>query len=313
MPSFNHEKYISEAIESVLNQSFKDFELIILDDCSKDSSQKIIQSYQRKDSRIRALFHKKNMGIAKTANDLLAEAKGTYVALFASDDIWETLKLEKQLAILEKNDSLIVWSEGILIDNNGVPTGETFTQKESALHKKKSGNLFESLISRNFIFGSSVILKRSIIEGIQFCEELKYYNDCKFYVDLSRNHLFFFIPEPLARYRVHGKNAHVSDEKGWRLDEIAFGQLILREYGNYISNRTKAEWLWLVGSAYSYFSEKADARRTIFNAIILNPFCKNNFSYLLLALTNGNDCIAKFFVAFRSYCFRIFSSARPFA
>jgi teichuronic acid biosynthesis glycosyltransferase TuaG len=310
MPSYNHEKYISEAIESVLNQSFKDFELIILDDCSKDNSQRIIETYQRRDPRIRALFHKKNMGIAKTLNDLLAEAKGTYVAFTASDDVWEKSKLEKQLAILQKDDSLIVWSEGKLIDSDGVLTGETFTQNQLALHKKKSGNLFEALVERNFIFGSTVILKRSSVEGIQFCEKLKYYNDCKFFVDLSRHHLFFFIPEPLASYRVHGKGAHVSDEKGWQSDEIAFVRLILEEYGNYISNRTKANWLLLVGIAYSYFGEKASARSIIFKAIGLNPLGKKNFGFLIFALTNGDDCIAKFFVAFRSYYYRMLSSAR---
>jgi teichuronic acid biosynthesis glycosyltransferase TuaG len=308
MPSYNHGKYLSEAIESVLNQSFKDFELLILDDCSKDNSQKIIETYQRRDVRIRALFHKKNMGIAKTLNDLLAEAKGTYVAFNASDDVWEMSKLEKQLAILQKDDSLIVWSEGKLIDSDGVSTGETFTQNQLAVHKKKSGNLFEVLVERNFIFGSTVILKRSSVEGVQFSEKLKYYNDCKFFIDLSRCHLFFFIPEPLARYRVHRKNAHLTDEKGWMSDEIAFVRLILEEYGNYLSNRIKAGWLLLVGVAYSYFGEKASARRTVFKAIGLDPFCRRNFGFLIFALTNGDDYIAKFFVAFRSYYNGMFSS-----
>ena len=142
MPSYNHEKYISESIESVLNQSFKDFELIILDDCSKDNSQDIITTYQKKDARIRALFHKKNMGIAKTANDLLAEAKGKYVAFTSSDDVWEKSKLEKQLVILDRDDSLIVWSEGEIIDSESKPKGYTFASMHGAVEKKKERRYF---------------------------------------------------------------------------------------------------------------------------------------------------------------------------
>jgi glycosyltransferase involved in cell wall biosynthesis len=310
MSSYNHEKYISEAIESVLNQSFKDFELIILDDCSKDGSRRIIESYQRRDGRIRVLFHKKNMGIAKTRNDLMAEAKGKYIGVIDSDDVWEELKLEKQLAVLEKNDSLIVWSEGRLIDGGGVFTGETFTQNQLAVDKKKSGNLLEALLGQNFIFDSSVVFNRRLVAGIRFCEELKYYNDYKFYVDLARHYLFFFVAEPLVRYRVHGRNAHVSDERGWKLDEIAFGGFILREFGDFISDRVKADWLLLVGVAYSFFGEKDFARRNIFRGIGLNVFCRKNFGFLVFALINGDDFIAKFFVVVQSYYYRIFQAIK---
>ncbi len=71
MRSYNHEEYISEAIESVLNQSCKDLELIIVDDFSKDSSKTIVKKYENEDKRIKAFFHDKNMGMASTMNDLL--------------------------------------------------------------------------------------------------------------------------------------------------------------------------------------------------------------------------------------------------
>src|ERR1017187_3510016 len=137
MTSYNHEKYISESIESVLNQSFTDFELLIVDDCSKDSSPLIIENYRRNEVRIRAFFHRKNQGIAKTLNELLNAAQGKYVAFTSSDDVWLPSKLEKQLAILEKADSsLVVWSEAEIINDVSVPTGETFTQWCSTSRKK---------------------------------------------------------------------------------------------------------------------------------------------------------------------------------
>ena len=81
MPSYNHEKYISEAIESVLNQTFGGFELIITDDASIDRS-KDYQTYAKKDARIRAYYHNENKGIAKTMNDGLEAAKGSLLLFF---------------------------------------------------------------------------------------------------------------------------------------------------------------------------------------------------------------------------------------
>ena len=152
MASYNHEKYISETIESVLNQSFKDFELIIVDDFSRDNSRAIIEDYGRKDKRVKAFFHKKNMGIAPTLNDLLSKTSGKYVAYIDSDDVWDPLKLEKQLSILEKNESLVVWCEGEIIDKNSIPTGKKFSELNFAINKKKSGRIFEELLPSNFIF-----------------------------------------------------------------------------------------------------------------------------------------------------------------
>ena len=76
--------------------------------------------------------------MASTMNDLFSKASGKYIAYIDSDDSWFPLKIEKQLAIQEKNDSLVVWSEGEIIDQNSTPTGETFTQINFATEKKKS-------------------------------------------------------------------------------------------------------------------------------------------------------------------------------
>ena len=94
MPSYNHEEYLPEVITSVLNQTFKELELIIIDDCSKDKSKTIIESYQEKDKRIKAFFHERNLGLASTMNDLLSQASGKYIAFIDSDDVWDRLKLE---------------------------------------------------------------------------------------------------------------------------------------------------------------------------------------------------------------------------
>ncbi len=144
MPSYNHGKYLSETIESILNQTFQDLELIIIDDFSKDNSKAIIETYQEKDGRIKAFFHEKNIGITPTTNELIAKSSGKYIARIDSDDVWMKSKLAKQLAILQKNESLIVWSEGEVIDEKSKPTGKTFSQRLAALTRRKAATSLQN-------------------------------------------------------------------------------------------------------------------------------------------------------------------------
>jgi len=129
MTSYNHEKFISGAIESVLNQTFKDLELIVVDDNSWDRSRVIIEEFAKKDERIRKIFHQKNCGIAKTANDGLRNSNGKFIAFIASDDLWMKDKLEKQFKILERDEDLIVWCNSAIIDDDSEFTGEKSSEK----------------------------------------------------------------------------------------------------------------------------------------------------------------------------------------
>ena len=165
MPSYNHERFVSQAIESVLEQTFEDFELIIIDDGSTDKSPQIIKNYLKKDDRIKAIFHPKNMGIPKTFNKLIDNAKGKFISYISSDDLWVKNKLKKQLEILKQDENLIIWTEGEIIDAENHPTGETFTQLYQSL--EKNGNIFEELLSGNFILGSSMIFKKENLNGIR--------------------------------------------------------------------------------------------------------------------------------------------------
>lgn len=294
MPSYNHERYISEAIESVLNQTFTDFELIIIDDASKDKSREIIKAYEEKDSRIRAIFHNENKGIAKTLNDGIEKAGGKFIALFASDDVWVKDKLKKQLETLEKNEDLVVWSEGLIIDAQGNFTGELFTQKYGAPKRKKSGDIFEELLKGNFICSQTVILKKGNLGNIRYDEQLKYLSDYKFMVDLARKYKYYFILEPLAMYRIHGRNAILSDRVGWMKDQLIIGEYFLQKYGNEISNKVKSKIFLNISKGYSHIGERVKARQYVYRAIKLNPFNWSNLLYLVIALTNEDGAIFRF-------------------
>ena len=163
MTSWNYEKYLSSAIQSVLSQTFPDFELIVIDDGSNDSSREIIRDFQKQDDRIRVLFHDTNYGIARSMNDGINMAKGTFIASIDADDVWVADKLQQQLDVLSKYENYVVWSEGTIIDAAGQPTGKTFTQIVPDAQRRKNGYIFEDLISGNFINSSTRILKRKNI------------------------------------------------------------------------------------------------------------------------------------------------------
>ena len=103
-PCYNSEKYISETIRSVLNQTYSNFEIIIIDDNSTDNSLDIIRSYSQQDSRIKLITLNKNSGAANARNKALNMAKGRYIAFLDSDDIWLPKKLEMQIKFMQKNN-----------------------------------------------------------------------------------------------------------------------------------------------------------------------------------------------------------------
>jgi len=251
MPSYNHGKFVSEAIESICNQSISDWELIIVDDASEDNSRKIIQDYMKKDHRIVATFHDENMGIARSLNDGLERASGKFISFFASDDIWVRDKLEKQLKVLEKDENLIVWSEGEIIDAHGIPTGKLFTQRARASCRKKNGDLFEELLRGTSLFGTGRIVKRENVEGIRFNEDYKYINDYQYELDIARRCKYYFIETPLTKYRLHGRNTVTLSKRNGGLfrENIILRWRYFKQYRNEISNKTKLYLLCRIGTA----------------------------------------------------------------
>ena len=98
MAAYNAEKTIEQTINSVLNQTYSNFELLVVDDCSKDGTARIIKKFMSKDSRVRLISNAKNSGVSYTRKHGLDEAKGSWIAILDSDDAWMPEKLEKQIA-----------------------------------------------------------------------------------------------------------------------------------------------------------------------------------------------------------------------
>jgi glycosyltransferase involved in cell wall biosynthesis len=280
MTSYNHEAYIGQAIESVLNQTEADLELIIVDDCSKDESKEIIQAYQHRDNRVKAFFHDTNMGIAETANDALDAAAGEYVSFIGSDDLWVQTKLEEQLQLIVTQPDAVVWSEGDIIDADGVYTALKFTDFNSAGGKPVSGRIYRELINENYIFGQSLLFKRQFTDGLRFNPDLKYLCDYQFVVDLAYHHDFLFIPKSLAKYRIHGENSICRDSEGWLHDRIHLRSYFLQKYGDDLSMHIKGCLYLKIGEAYADLGFEGLAKEYFFKALSTDFVSKESILYL---------------------------------
>ena len=156
MPAYNAEKYIGEAIDSILNQTYGDFEFIIINDGSTDKTKQIIQSYS--DSRIIYLENEKNSGIVYTLNKGLDFATGEYIARMDSDDISIKHRLEKQLKTMEADLSIGVLGTGTRVFGESIKTIETHSALES--EKLKAELLFSSCVCH-----PSVMIRKSILDN----------------------------------------------------------------------------------------------------------------------------------------------------
>ncbi len=291
MKSYNHERFITDAIEGILSQSFDDFELLIVDDASTDRSHAIIERYREGDSRVRPLFHTENLGITSVVNDGIEAARGTFIAQIDSDDVWRDDKLQRQMDVFGVNEDLLVWSEGEIIDGSGQPTGQAASEFFRSRFNNKSGNIFQELAVRNYIFGSSLAYKRANLGDLRYDERLLYVNDYKFLLELARRYEFYYIPEPLAQYRVHGDNTLVgsgpeADKRQRRgyMEEILIRQETLQHYGHELSPATKAAIYGIVGDVYRRIGERRRALRSFLHAIRYDPLSGANRRILKLML-----------------------------
>lgn len=200
--TYNREAFIAEAIESILNQTYKDWEMIIIDDASEDKTEEIVKKYINNDSRIKYFKNEKNLGIAKSRNRGLNLAEGIYIAPLDSDDIWiDKDKLKKQIEFLDANPDYALLGGGIMhIDKN------------SNYIKKVLFPVYDSLI-RNIIlqynpFAQSTLLfrKNIALELGGYSTEYKICDDYDLWLKFGIKYKFTNIPQVLSGYRIHGNN-----------------------------------------------------------------------------------------------------------
>lgn len=133
-PSYNSALFIEETMESVLGQTYENWEMIIIDDCSTDKSLEIIQKYSSQDNRIKFFINKENLGVARSRNNAIEVSKGDYIAFLDSDDCWYPTKLEKQILLMQRNNVLLSYSAYNIMNESSVVVGN-FPVKEKITYK----------------------------------------------------------------------------------------------------------------------------------------------------------------------------------
>lgn len=161
MPCYNAAQYIAESIESVIAQTHRNWELIIVDDCSKDNSVEIIQDYQNKDDRIKLIRNAKSSGSpAEPRNIGIEHSTGEYIAFLDSDDIWTSDKLQKQLAKFQEGDYAIVYANYEVMREDGSRTGK--------IVKGPAFTDYKQLLKYNSIGCSGAIFRKEFLNGCRF-------------------------------------------------------------------------------------------------------------------------------------------------
>lgn len=283
MSSYNHEKFVSEAIESVLRQGFDDFELIIVDDGSTDRSVDIIERHATDDRRIRVVLHEQNLGIARTVNDGIRRACGEYLGFIASDDAWMEDKLSKQLAVLEFNGDLIVCAQVEIIDESGQPLDSTEERVDCL--PQESGDVFDEILFCGQLFAETALFKRKNLGNIMLDEHLKYLSDWKFCLDLAAEHEFYCIPEPLAQYRMHANNTlgfkefQGHEKRLLYREEILVRNYALKKYPHRMSAEARTVALENLSYYYWALGENGKALTSFVQAVTNRPFWSSDLRH----------------------------------
>jgi glycosyltransferase involved in cell wall biosynthesis len=211
-PSYKSERFISQTIESVLAQTYQDWEMIIVDDVSPDSSNEIIEEYCKKDSRIKLIKLEKNSGPAIARNRAIEEAKGRYIAFLDADDIWYKNKLEKQIKFMNEKNLALTYSSYDLMNEENNNLGTFLTKNKVTYTDLLKTNSIGCLTAIYDVEKVGKVLMPNIIKRQDYGLWLKILKK----VDYAEA-----ILEPLAKYRIMknsvSSNKLVAAKYVWKL------------------------------------------------------------------------------------------------
>lgn len=245
MPNFNCEKYIAEAIESILNQTFTDFEFIIIDDWSTDKSWEIIQEYAKKDERIIALKNEENLKICKTLNKWIEIAKWEYIARMDSDDISAHDRFEKQINFLDQNlDVWIVgWTMEIMDENWKIYSERKYNLTDVEIRKK--------LFRYSPFCHPVVMIRKSILDkSWKYDEKQVFAEDYDLYFRIWQYSKFANLEDKLIKYRMFENNSTTKKLKDMELKTLLIRKKAVNEYWYKMSFWDNIYWILQYISIY---------------------------------------------------------------
>ena len=247
IPNFNSRRYIKETIQSIYSQSYSDFEIILVDDCSSDDSVVFIKNLDFIDNRLNVFVLEKNNGRpAVPRNYGLRKAQGKFIAFMDSDDIWHCEKLAMQLAAMDKYQADFSCTSLV----NFVDSAELSNQPKIYSCGKVARLSFKKLLYKNIIPNSSVIVLKHKLNGLQFNEDVRYkaIEDYHLWLQLLKNKVSSIkLTDPLLFYRI--SDTSISQHK---LQMFKKNFMLLSEFE--VNNRPLGLWAYIYMMSYVYKS-----------------------------------------------------------
>lgn len=282
IPAYNCEKYIKETIFSVLNQTYSNIEVVLVDDGSTDRTAEIVQQIAEKDSRLIYMWEK-NAGVSAARNKAIRNSKGEFTALLDHDDLWLPQKLERQIPIFNNNSkTALVFSDAYYFDDDHPVLFNHFSK-----NKPCRGKVFRELFRRNFIPCLTVVLKTKILEGSgYFAEDMDICEEYDLFLRIAYRYEVDYINMPLAKYRVHetnfSKNVELGIKEGFMLIQNCihlipdFEQAFSKELAE-----KRAELSYLSGKNLWCLGENGKARYEFLKSIKKRLSFRSFFLYAL--------------------------------
>jgi glycosyltransferase involved in cell wall biosynthesis len=243
---YNHARFIRDALDSVLAQTYTNLEIIVVDDLSTDDSRNIIAEYVQKYPQIKFLPNEKNLGNCAAFNRAWEISKGDYLIDFATDDVLMPERISEQVAAFETLDPGygIIYTDAVLIDDNSREIGYYYKRdtEGNLLKPVPSGDVFADVVARHFISTPTMIMRRAVFEKLGGYDATLAYEDFDLWVRSARTFKFYFLDKPLTKRRIHA--AQMSQQQYKPSDRQIFSTIeVCRKAQKLLRNETEKQAL----------------------------------------------------------------------
>jgi glycosyltransferase involved in cell wall biosynthesis len=278
IPTHNRAEYLRCAIESVLKQTFKDLEIIVVDDNSTDNTAEVVKRFE--DRQIKYIRKNANKGPSAARNTAISVSTGKYIAFLDDDDEWVPNKLQRQIELLDRCQPNIcgVYSNRLVLDKS---TNQLISGNPQA--DKLRGNLLYQLLTGSPIHTSTVLLRKKCLDKVGFFDETMFYmEDRDLWIRLSVKWAFEYIDDPLSIAYVH-KQGHLSESLA---GQTAGREKLLQRY-NKLFSEDKKSWSklhLLQGAQYCQLNNMQKGRKNILKGIKIDPLNFKAYLHLLSSI-----------------------------
>ncbi len=274
---YNHKSFVQECIESIINQTYSNIELLIIDNNSSDNSEEIIKKNKNvcisRFVNYQFIKNSKNLGITKALNNALKFSKGEYISYISADDVFVPDKIMIQLKtfkeisgkyavicgdcdFIDKDSNKIFLSDvGGFSNKTGYETGTDYIlRKKNASYILSNYGTYQTLLKSNYINAASVLIKKETLDEVGLFDESFFYEDWPLWLQISKNYKFYYINKILFHYRRHPSVMTNNSGDKFKLENT---RILLREKKYCLKNNYKALWLEnYTGGIYSFILDK---------------------------------------------------------